>query len=69
MRKLEVYLGFVILIGIVFAVEMAIQRIWPNGERRHRALGLFTMIVYCVLFVTGSLTYTMLYILYPGKIG
>ncbi|MSQ77446.1 MAG: DUF420 domain-containing protein [Nitrospiraceae bacterium] len=68
-RKLEVYLGFVILIGIVFAVEMAIQRIWPNGERRHRALGLFTMIVYCVLFVTGSLTYTMLYILYPGKIG
>lgn len=68
-RKLEVYLGFVILIGIVFAVEMAIQRIWPNGERRHRALGLFTMIVYCVLLVTGSLTYTMLYVLYPGKIG
>ena len=68
-RKLEVYLGFVILIGIVFAVEMAIQRIWPNGERRHRALGLFTMIIYCTLFVTGSLTYTMLYILYPGKVG
>jgi uncharacterized membrane protein YozB (DUF420 family) len=68
-RKLEVYLGFIVLIGIVFAVEMAIQRIWPNAERRHRALGRFTMIVYCVLFVTGSLTYTMLYILYPGKIG
>lgn len=68
-RKLEVYLGFIILIGIVFGVEMAIQRVWPNAERRHRALGLFTMIVYCVLFVTGSLTYTMLYILYPGKIG
>jgi uncharacterized membrane protein YozB (DUF420 family) len=68
-RKLEVYLGFVILVGIVFAVEMAIQRIWPNGERRHRALGLFTMIIYCILFVTGTTTYTMLYILYPGKIG
>jgi len=68
-RKLEVYLGFIILIGIVFAVEMAIQRIWPNAERRHRALGLFTMIIYCVLFVTGTTTYTMLYILYPGKIG
>ena len=68
-RKLEVYLGFIMLIGIVFGVEMAIQRIWPNAERRHRTLGLFTMIVYCVLFVTGSLTYTMLYILYPGKIG
>jgi uncharacterized membrane protein YozB (DUF420 family) len=68
-RKLEVYLGFIILIGIVFGVEMAIQRIWPNAEGRHRALGLFTMIVYCVLFVTGTTTYTMLYILYPGKIG
>jgi hypothetical protein len=27
------------------------------------------MIIYCTLFVTGSVTYTMLYILYPGKIG
>jgi len=69
MRKLEVYLAFLILVAIVFAVEMAIQRIWPNGGQRHRALGRFTMVIYCVLFVTGSFTYTMLYILYPGKIG
>jgi uncharacterized membrane protein YozB (DUF420 family) len=69
MRKLEVYLVFLILVAIVFAVEMAIQRIWPDGGRRHRALGRFTMVIYCVLFVTGSFTYTMLYILYPGKIG
>ncbi|MFM8541305.1 MAG: DUF420 domain-containing protein [Nitrospira sp.] len=69
LRKLHVYLGFLILIGIVFSIEMAIQRVWPNAERRHRALGTFTMIVYCVLFVTGTTTYTMLYILFPGKIG
>lgn len=69
MRKMEVYLGLLVLVAIVFAVEMAIQRIWPNGARRHRALGRFTMIIYCILFVTGSFTYTMLYILYPGKIG
>jgi uncharacterized membrane protein YozB (DUF420 family) len=69
LRKLEVYLGFILLIGIAFGVEMAIQRLWPDGARRHRALGLFTMLIYCVLFVTGSVTYTMLYILYPGKIG
>ncbi|MBI4402291.1 MAG: DUF420 domain-containing protein [Nitrospirae bacterium] len=68
-RKLMVYLGLLFLIGIVFAIEVAIQRIWPNGERRHRVLGRFTMIIYCILFVTGSITYTMLYILYPGKIG
>lgn len=69
MRKFEVYLGFLTVIAIVFSVEMTIQRIWPNGARRHRALGLFTMVVYCVLFVTGTTTYTMLYLLYPGKIG
>jgi len=68
-RKLMVYLGLLLLVGIVFAVEMAIQRVWPNGERRHRVLGRFTMIIYCILFVTGSTTYTMLYILFPGKIG
>lgn len=69
MRKMEVYLGLLILLAVVFAVELAIQRIWPNGARRHRALGRFTMIIYCILFVTGTFTYTMLYILYPGKIG
>lgn len=69
MRKLEVYLGFVALVGLVLGIETAIQRIWPNGADRHRALGRFTMIIYCILFVTGSTTYTMLYILFPGKIG
>lgn len=69
MRKLEVYLAFLVLVAIVFAIEMTIQRFWPDGAHRHRALGRFTMIIYCVLFVTGSFTYAMLYILYPGKIG
>lgn len=68
-RKMEVYVGFLLLVAIVFAIEMTIQRVWPNGAQRHRALGKFTMIIYCILFVTGTFTYTMLYILYPGKIG
>ena len=69
LRKLEVYLGLLALVAFVFSIEMTIKRIWPNGARRHRALGLFTMIVYCVLFITGTTTYAMLYIFYPGKIG
>jgi len=69
MGKFSVYLGLIILIAMVFGIEIAIQRIWPNGARRHRILGRFTMVIYCVLFVTGTFTYTMLYILYPGKIG
>ena len=69
MGRLVVWVGLLALIAVVFAVEMAIQRIWPDGGQRHRTLGRFTMIIYCVLFVTGTTTYTMLYILYPGKIG
>ena len=69
MGKFGVYLGLIILIALVFGVEVGIQRMWPNGARRHRILGRFTMVVYCILFMTGSITYTMLYILYPGKIG
>jgi uncharacterized membrane protein YozB (DUF420 family) len=69
MRKLEVYVGFLILVAFVLGIETTIQRLWPSGARRHRALGKFTMIIYCILFVTGTFTYTMLYILYPGKIG
>ncbi len=68
-RKLTVYLGLLGLVAIVFAIEFAIQRVWPDGGQRHRALGRFTMLVYCILFITGSFTYAMLYILYPGKIG
>ena len=69
MGKFGVYLGLIMLIALVFGVEVGIQRMWPNGARRHRILGRFTMVVYCILFMTGSITYTMLYILYPGKIG
>ena len=69
MGKLSVYAGLAVLIAMVFGTEVLIQRIWPNGARRHRVLGKFTMMIYCVLFVTGTVTYGMLYILYPGKIG
>ncbi len=68
-RRLGLWAALFMLVAVVFALEMAIQRIWPDGARRHRALGTFTMIIYCILFVTGTTTYTMLYILYPGKIG
>ncbi len=67
--KLSVYIGLAVIIAMVFGIEILIQRIWPNGARRHRVLGKFTMLIYCVLFVTGTVTYGMLYILYPGKIG
>lgn len=69
MGKLAVWVSLLVIIALVMVLEKSIQRMWPNGARRHRVLGRFTMVIYCVLFVTGSATYTMLYILYPGKIG
>jgi len=69
MGRLIVWLALLALIAIVFAIEMVIQRMWPDGGQRHRTLGRFTMAIYCILFLTGTTTYTMLYILYPGKIG
>ena len=68
-RRLVVYLSGLLVLALVLSVEKLFEKIWPDGSRRHRVLGRFTMIVYCILFVTGTTTYTMLYILYPGKIG
>jgi uncharacterized membrane protein YozB (DUF420 family) len=68
-RRFGIWLALILLVTVVLALEMGIQRIWPDGEWRHRILGRFTMVIYCTLFVTGTITYTMLYILYPGKIG
>ena len=72
LTPIRVIVGIVFLI-IFFFVQITelgiLQRIWPDGSRRHRVLGRFTMAIYCVLFITGSATYVMLYILYPGKIG
>lgn len=67
--KAIVWVSFLLIVAVVLGLELSIQRMWPSGERRHRALGTFTMIIYGILFVTGTTTYTMLYILYPGKIG
>lgn len=68
--KAYVWGSFLSIVAGVLGLEISIQRIWPNGGNRHRALGSFTMILYCVLFATGTVIYSLLYVLYsPGKIG
>lgn len=69
LRRSIVYVAGALVVGLVLGVEKTIERFWPDGEKRHRTLGRFTMAIYCTLFVTGTITYTMLYILYPGKVG
>ena len=68
-RRLVVYLFGILVVALVLGIEKLFEKIWPDGSRRHRILGRFTMVIYCILFVTGTTTYAMLYMLYPGKIG
>ncbi len=63
-----VYLvGFIIVLAVLM-IEKIIERIWPDGSRRHRMLGRFTMTLFVIVLITSTATYVMLYILYPAKV-
>ncbi len=55
-----------VLIGLlVLLIEKIGNRYFPEGERRHRAIGGFTMVLYLVALITSAMTYVMLYVMYP----
>lgn len=54
---------------LIVAVEWIVRRLYADGERLHRALGNFTMVLYVVALFTSTATYVMLYVLWPPKIG
>jgi uncharacterized membrane protein YozB (DUF420 family) len=45
LRRLIVYLSGLLVVGLVLGVEKTIERFWPDGEKRHRALGRVTMMI------------------------
>jgi len=59
--------GFGIVAGVLF-LERAVERWWPEGAKRHRVIGTFTMALYVIALVTSTATYIMLYYIYPVKI-
>ncbi len=69
--SLRLYLDWIIVclvIGLlVILLERLAGRLFPDGAKRHRALGTFTMVMYAIALLTSTLTYVMLYILYPPK--
>ncbi len=67
--KFWVYFSAILLVALVLGLERFIERALPDGERRHRVLGTFTMVLYVTALFTSSLTYFMLYVLYPPKVG
>ncbi len=66
--RFMVYLIGFLLIMLVLLVEKGIERLIPDGEQRHRKVGTFTMVLYVIALVTSSVTYIMLYIIWPPKV-
>lgn len=67
MARLLVYLsGFGLVAGVLF-MERGIERWMPDAATRHRKMGTFTMALYVIALVTSTVTYVMLYYIYPVK--
>ena len=54
-------------VALIVSLEKMIEKILPDGAKRHRVLGRFTMVVYALILVTSTATYLMLYFIYPLK--
>ena len=52
-------------VALVVSLEKLIEKMLPDGARRHRILGRTTMIIYALILVTSTATYLMLYFIYP----
>jgi uncharacterized membrane protein YozB (DUF420 family) len=60
--------GLMIGLGVLI-VEWVGRAFFADGERRHRAIGMFTMALYVLALVTSTITYVMLYVLWKPTIG
>jgi len=62
-----VYISGFTLVLVVLLAEKGIEKLIPDGERRHRLIGTFTMTLYVIALFTSTITYVLLYIIYPPK--
>ena len=54
-------------IALIICLEKAIEKWLPDGAKRHRIIGRGTMVVYILILITSTLTYLMLYVIYPAN--
>ena len=52
-------------VSLLEILEKFIEKSLPDGARRHRVLGRSTMVIFALILVTSTLTYLMLYVIYP----
>ena len=62
-----VYISGFLLVAVVLLLEKGIERLIPDGERRHRLVGTFTMVLYVIAVFSSTITYFMLYVLWPPQ--
>jgi uncharacterized membrane protein YozB (DUF420 family) len=65
--RLIVYISGFLLVAFVLLIEKGIERLIPDGERRHRMIGTFTMVLFLIALCTSTITYAMLYVIWPPK--
>lgn len=64
-RCVLVYVAGFVIVSVVILMEKIIERLIPNGAKRHRFLGMATMTMFFIVLITSTLTYLFLYVLYP----
>lgn len=62
-----VYISGFILVLLVLLLEKGIERLVPDGERRHRLMGTFTMVLFLIALFTSTATYFVLYVFWAPK--
>ena len=66
--RLKVYIYGFLIVAVVILAEKGVQWWIPDGERRHRVIGTFTMVLYAIALITSMTTYALLYIVYPPAV-
>ena len=67
-RCLMVYVIGFLLVASLFILEKIIEKFLPNGAKRHRLLGKFTIAMYLIILFSSTITYLLLYIIYPANL-
>ena len=56
-----------VTVALVVSLEKLIEKLLPDGAKRHRILGRMTMVIFALILITSTATYIMLYFIYPLK--
>ncbi len=56
-----------VTVALVASLEKLIEKLLPDGAKRHRVLGRVTMVIFALILITSTATYIMLYFVYPLK--